>query len=60
MYGNDLKFLAISVGTDIQAMLLGFREGDPIMESWEQFLNKQVFIFPVKFWVVFFFDLGQK
>ncbi|XP_060601881.1 protein dispatched homolog 3-like [Ruditapes philippinarum] len=42
MYGNDLKFLAISVGTDIQAMLLGYREGDPIMESWEQFLNKQL------------------
>ncbi|XP_045172972.2 protein dispatched homolog 1-like [Mercenaria mercenaria] len=42
MYGNNLKFVAVSVGTDIQAMLLGYEDGDIIMEKWEQFLNAQL------------------
>lgn len=42
MYGNDLKFIGVSIGTDIHSQLLGYKEGDPLMESWEQFFKDQV------------------
>ena len=41
-YGNNIKYIAIQVNTTLQYQTLGYDEGIPIMERWEDFVNNEV------------------
>ena len=40
--GNRIKYMAISVNTTLRLQSLGYTEGIPIVERWEQFMENQV------------------
>ena len=41
-YGTKLRYAAIIVNTTIQARSLGFIDGVPIRDDWEDFVNEKV------------------
>ena len=41
-YGNNIKYVGIQVNTTIKYQTLGYVEGIPIMNLWEDFVNSEV------------------
>ncbi len=41
-YGNSLLFMAIAVNTSLQFANLGYRDGLPVHDNWENFIETQV------------------
>ena len=41
-YGTKLRYAAIIVNTTIQARNLGFIDGVPIRDDWEDYVNEKV------------------
>ena len=41
-YGNNIRYVAIQVNTTIKVQTLGYVEGIPIMNRWEQFVTSEV------------------
>ena len=41
-YGNNIKYVGIKVNTTIKYQTLGYVEGIPIMNIWEDFVNSEV------------------
>ena len=40
--GNRIKYMAVSVNTTLRLQSLGYTQGIPIVERWEQFMKDQV------------------
>ncbi|KAL4238405.1 hypothetical protein ACF0H5_003114 [Mactra antiquata] len=41
-YGNKIKYIAIQVNTTLKVQTLGYAEGIPIMNKWEDFVNSEM------------------
>lgn len=41
-YGNDIRFIALQVNTTIKLSRIGYAEGIPIMNKWEEFVNARM------------------
>ena len=41
-YGNNIKYVGIQINTTIKYQSLGYVEGIPIMNKWEDFVNSEV------------------
>ena len=41
-YGNNIKYVGIQVNTTLRFQTLGYAEGIPIMDKWEDFVKQQV------------------
>ncbi|KAL8603219.1 hypothetical protein ACOMHN_025234 [Nucella lapillus] len=46
--GNRIKYLAISVNTTLNFQSLGYTEGIPIIQRWEQFMENQLKTMPAE------------
>ncbi|XP_045187392.2 uncharacterized protein LOC123545146 [Mercenaria mercenaria] len=46
-YGNDIRYIGIQVNTTIKVRTLGYAEGIPIMNKWEDFVNAEMTKMPV-------------
>lgn len=42
MYGNNIRYIAIQVNTTLKLETLGYAEGIPIMNRWEDFINGEM------------------
>ena len=43
-YGTKLKYIAVSINTTIFGPTLGYREGLPLRDKWEEFVSTKVMI----------------
>ena len=47
-YGNNIKYVGIQVNTTLRYQTLGYTEGVPIMDKWEEFVKSEVGIRDVR------------
>lgn len=45
-YGNRLRYMAIAVNTTLPYGNVGYKQGLPIMENWEEYFNQEVCCHP--------------
>ena len=41
-YGTRLRYVAIAIATSLESSSLGYEEGLPIRDLWEDFMNDEV------------------
>ena len=41
-YGTKLRYVSITINTTIFGATLGYREGIPLRDKWEDFISKKV------------------
>ncbi|XP_076463983.1 protein dispatched homolog 1-like [Babylonia areolata] len=48
LVGNKIKYMAIAVNTTLRLQSLGYTEGIPIVQRWEQFMTEQLRTMPAE------------
>ena len=56
-YGTKLQYATIQVNLTLSDHGLGYKDGLPVMENWETFLNEQVIGTYIMIYILFFHNL---